>query len=124
MEEQEVLNLLYNYFCSLFPMKCNACGRVFDSLRDYIQVTDPVGPSVSYDAERGDWQTERPLGSFALANCPCGSTLSLTTEGLEPQDRKALLLWLKSQSESRHQTPSEVLGDVRRYVRERATSTD
>jgi len=120
MTEDEFIQLNYEHYSSLFPRRCSGCARLFVSLREYIQSTRPVGATISYDAELGDWQTERPLGAAALANCPCGSTVGLTTEGIPLEVIQRMLEWIKVQTEQRGITSAELLGYVREQVRKRA----
>jgi hypothetical protein len=113
----EALEIVRRHFESLFPKNCSTCGRRFDSLREYILSTRRVGQAVSYDAELGDWQTPRPIGSLAFANCPCGSTLVLGTEGMPLPQRQALLAWVRDETERQHVTPSDLLERIRDDLR-------
>ncbi len=85
----------------LFPHGCSNCGRAFATLRDYIRLTRPLGATISYDAEVGDWAPVLPLGTALLANCLCGTTLSLTTDGLPLPTRHRLLALVKAEVASR-----------------------
>lgn len=76
--------------------------------------------SVSYDAEIGDWNTKRPIGSLAFANCSCGSTLALGTENMELSLRMELLNWVKLETNRRSISPSELLEELRDKIRKRA----
>jgi hypothetical protein len=113
----EALETVRRHFESLFPKNCSTCGRRFASLREYILSTRRVGRAISYDAELGDWQTQQPIGSLAFANCPCGSTLVLSTEGMPLPQRQALLAWVRDETEKQHVTPSELLERIRNDLR-------
>jgi hypothetical protein len=119
MTDDEVGRILKEYFESLFPKVCPCCNRCFATLREYIQITEPIGPPMSYDAEYGEWNTTRPIGSAALANCPCGSTLALTTESMPLPQRLELLDWLKTETQRRGVSASELLEQFRDEVRKR-----
>lgn len=119
MTEDEVVQILHEYFKSLFPKVCPTCNRRFSTLLEYIQLTKRIGQPVSYDAEVNDWNTTRPIGSAALANCPCGSTLSLTTEEMPPPLRLEFLAWLRMETRRRGLSPSELLECLRDEVRRR-----
>lgn len=119
MTDAEALAVVQRHFESLFPKACTACGRRFDPLREYISTTKRVGQAMSYDAETGNWAPKEPMGSFALANCPCGSTLSLTTEGMPHDRRLELLTWLKATISRRGVSASTVLEELRSALRER-----
>jgi hypothetical protein len=56
---------------------------------------------------------------LALANCPCGSTLALTTEGLPLATRHLLLAWVRAETERRGVSPEEVVGTLRDEIRTR-----
>ncbi|MGA9777109.1 MAG: hypothetical protein ACLPRE_02240 [Limisphaerales bacterium] len=117
MTEAEVVRIVREYFESLFPRICPNCDRRFDTLWEYILITKRIGPPVSYDAELGDWKTTQPIGSVAQANCPCGSTLALSTEDMALPQRLALLNWVKTETQRRGASPSELLEYLRDKVR-------
>jgi len=120
MTDEEMVRVNYEHYASLFPKSCTGCGRRFASLRDYILATKPVGATISYDAELGDWQTTKPLGAASLANCTCGSTLALTTEGIPLPVIQDMLEWIRVRSGQRGVSTEELLGWVRAEVRKMA----
>ena len=124
MTEDEVIKILREYFASLFPKVCPTCKRRFETLLDYIQSTTRLGPTISYDADFGNWETTQPIGSAALANCPCGTTLALTTKDMVMSQRLELLKWLKIESERRGVSPSELLERLRDEVRKQVLDDD
>jgi hypothetical protein len=117
MTEAEALQALRQHFESLFPRACPSCSRRFETLREYILTTKRTGVAMSLDAEEGDWETTRPIGSLALANCPCGTTLALSTRGMALPQRLALLGWLKMETERRGVSPSVLLEGLRDGLR-------
>ena len=123
LNEENVIQILHHYFGSLFPKIC-ACGRNFATLKEYILATKRIGLPISYDAEMGNWETSKPIGSVALANCPCGNTLALSTSRMEPSLRLELLNWLKVETEQRGVSASELLEHLRDEVRKRALAKD
>ena len=122
MTEDEVVQILLEHFESLFPKVCPNCSRCFSTLREYILNTTRIGVPVSYDSEFRDWNTRQPIGSVALANCPCGSTLALTTESMALSLRLDLLNWVRVETQRRRVSPSEVLECLRDEVRKRVLS--
>jgi hypothetical protein len=68
MTEDEIVQILSVYFGSLFPKVCTNCNHSFATLREYIQITERIGPPISFDAEMGKWDTTQPIGSMALSN--------------------------------------------------------
>lgn len=120
MTEDDVIRLSYEHFAGLFPRNCTNCGRGFENLREYVLATARIGATISYDAELGDWKTQQPLGAAALANCTCGSTLALTTEGMPLETIHALLEWIRIETERRGVTAADLVSEVREGVRRRA----
>jgi hypothetical protein len=117
MTEAEVVKIRREYFEGLFPKFCPKCNRCFSTLRKYILITKRLGPSISYDAELGDWNTVQPIGSVALANCPYGSTLALGTENMPLPLRLLLLNWVRSETQRRGVSPRELLEYLRDQIR-------
>jgi hypothetical protein len=122
MTEAEVVQTLREYFESLFPKVCPNCNQRFATLREYILTTKRIGRPISYDADSRDWNTTQPIGSVAQANCPCGSTLGLSTEGMALPQRLALLNWVRIETGRRGMSPSELLEYLRDEVRKQALS--
>ncbi len=116
----EILEMIYDHFAGLFPRDCTTCGRRFATLRQYILETTPVGSTTSFDAQLGDWHTTEPIGAIAMANCPCGSTLGLTTEGIALPEIHRLLAWVREETTRRGMTQAELLESVRTEMRQRA----
>jgi hypothetical protein len=117
MTEAEVIKIVRTHFESCFPKVCPNCSRHFATLREYIQITKRIGPPMSYDSELGDWKTKVPIGSVAHANCPCGSTLTLTTEGMAQSVRLLLLDWVRIETQRRGMNPSQLLDYMRDIIR-------
>jgi hypothetical protein len=122
MTDAEALEVVRRHFESQFPRTCLTCGRRYATLREYILITKRVGQAVSYDAELRDWHTSQPIGSLAFANCPCGTTLVLSTEGMALPQRQALLGWVRVETERRRITPSELLERLRNDLRAQVLS--
>ena len=122
MTDEEMFQRNYEHYCGLFPRSCSNCGRTFDSLRDYILQTSPLGSAHSYDVEHSDWKPQQPLGGTAMANCVCGNTLSLTTSAMPVELVHEMLDWIKAQSVARGISADAVIEIVRAEVRRRALS--
>lgn len=113
--EEEVVQILMAYCRGLFPRQCTTCQREFPTVRDYVTVTHPLGPYISYDV-----QTARQvpaIGTLALSNCPCGNTLSLSTDGLPIDVRTRMLEWTRAESQRRGISAGDVLADLRMRLR-------
>jgi hypothetical protein len=117
MTEAEVVKTLRGHFEGLFPKVCPNCNRCFTTLREYILITKRLGQSMSYDAELGYWHTLHPIGSVAQANCPCGSTLALGTEGMPLPRRLLLLNWVRIETQRQGLSPRELLDYLRDEIR-------
>lgn len=120
MTDDEIVRMMREHFEGLFPRVCPSCGRSFATLRDYILATSRVGPTISFDAAAGNWKPERPVGALALSNCPCGTTLGLSTKGMPLDKIHRVLEWVKIQTETRGISPEDVVGEVRDEIRRRA----
>jgi hypothetical protein len=120
MTDDEVIQISFDHFAGLFPKTCPCCGRCFATFREYVLASKPVGVAISYDAEVAAWKPAQPIGAFALANCPCGSTLTVTTEGIPLPEIHLMLEWMRVETERRGVNPSELLEHVRDEVRKRA----
>lgn len=117
MTEPEVLQIMRDYYAGLFPKVCPHCERRFATLGEYVKATKPVGRYISYDVEDGDWTPS--LGTHAFANCPCGDTLTLSTDGMAPATRQQMLAWVKAEAEQRAVSPSDLLTYLRVELRRR-----
>lgn len=113
MNEAEVIRQIREHLDGFFPKYCMNCGRSFDSLREYLQSTTFLGPTMPYDAMSGDWQPVNPIGTAAFANCPCGNTLSLTSTGMPRKQLWLLMDWAKKETSKRHMTLQELLNYLR-----------
>jgi len=118
MTEKEVVQILLEYFESLFPKVCSNCNRTFATLGEYIQITERIGLPMSYDAEMNNWNTKQPIGSIVMVICPCGTTLALSTLRMQLPLRLELLNWLRIEKQQRGVSASELLDHLRDEVRE------
>lgn len=100
---------------SRFPLTCR-CGKVYPNLRSYLLQTTHVGPPVSYDGELGNWTPRAPIGTVSMANCPCGSTLTVNTDGMPLRTMWQLLLWARFESWNRQISLPELLRWVRDQI--------
>lgn len=113
MTEAEVIHAMRHHLEGLFPRLCPNCQRRFESLREYLQVTTHQGPPMSYDAELGRWKPLRPLGTMTLANCTCGSTLALTSQGIPLFKLWRMLNWARIETKRRAVGQQHLLGCLR-----------
>lgn len=115
--ETDVINLIIEHLKGLFPKTCPKCQRRYGSLKEFYSHTTPVGHPVSYDLESRNADPNHPLGSVAVSDCPCGTPLALTSEGI-PRIRYWLLVaWVKAESLRRGIEVEELLQQLRVKVR-------
>ena len=91
-----------------FPRACSNCRRSFATLREYLLNTDYVGDA-PHDAEAGDWRPKAPMGTMTYANCRCGSTLALSSEGMPLPRLWSLMSWARGETKRRNLTPRQLL---------------
>jgi hypothetical protein len=120
MTDDEIIQMMRKHFEGLCPKVCPNCSRRFATLREYILDTQRIGTSISYDAEMGDWETTKPMGGVALANCSCGTTMALTTDGMPLSQIHLVLKWIKVETKRRGLNPNDLLDYIRSEVRKRA----
>ncbi len=117
MTDPGIVRLVRDHFEGLFPKVCPTCGRRFATLRDYVVATERLHPAISYDAELGDWAPARPIGTVAQANCPCGNTLALSTDGMPLPHVHQALHWIRTETEQRRVAPEVVITWMRDEIR-------
>jgi hypothetical protein len=113
MTEADVIQAMRDHLEGQFPKTCPNCQRQFSNLREYLQLTTPQGSPVPYDALAGNWQPFNPVGTVALSNCPCGSTLLLASHGMPLPQLWRLLNWAKVETRRRALSPEALLTYLR-----------
>lgn len=96
-----------------FPRKCSNCGKQFDTFRDFISGTRPVGAPQCSPLE------EDPFGLLTYVNCECGSTVLLSCADLEAHE--ILKRVLDEESRRTGLDKKELLLALRAAVRSRVT---
>jgi hypothetical protein len=119
MTDDEIIQMVREHYEGLFPKFCPKCGRHFATLREYILGTERIGTTTCYDAEIGDWETTQPIGAAAHSNCPCGTTMTLTSEGMPVPQVHLVLKWIKEETQRQGLSPLELINYVRNEVRKR-----
>lgn len=116
MNEADVIRQMRAHLEGLFPKTCPNCQRTYATLRQYLQVTTHQGSAIPYDAMAGNWQPWKPIGTVTLANCPCGSTLALTSHGMPLPQLWRLLSWARGETQRRGMSPQELLNYLREEI--------
>jgi hypothetical protein len=116
MTEADVTARMRAHLEKQFPKVCPNCKRRFESLREFLQIAKPAGPAMPYDADVGDWAPMRPIGLATYHNCPCGSTLAVTSEGMPLRELWTLLNWARIETKKRGMSPRELLNHLREEI--------
>ena len=124
MTEAEVIQAMRDHLEGLFPKTCPNCQRTYRSLREYLQVTKHHGLPVPYDAMAGDWQPFKPIGTVTMSNCPCGSTLVLSSEGMPAPRLWRLLNWARIETQRRNLSPQALLAYLRDEICKQVLADD
>lgn len=124
--EAEVIRMIHQHIKGLFPRTCPRCKRVFPTYRDYLLNTKHIGTPISYDIEFDDLRPNQAGGNLSLANCVCGTTIALSSEGMPLRQIWQVLGWVKSEAEKQHVPVEKILTHLRTEVskRGRAEPTD
>jgi len=109
MTEADVIRAMREHLEGLFPKTCPNCHHTYATFREYLQLTTHQGEPVPYDALNGDWQPTQPVGTVTLANCPCGSTLALSSQGMPLIQLWRLLNWARIETRRREMSPQQLL---------------
>src|ERR1700685_4063004 len=109
MTDAEIIRALRRFYEGLFPKVCSNCGRRYATLREYIEATQPLWPSLNYDIEMGHYRTAKPIGGLAMANCVCGTTMALSTKEMPVSQTHRILEWIRTESERRAWSPTQML---------------
>ena len=116
MTEADVIRAMREHLEGLFPKECPNCHRHFATLREYLTLTTHQGPPMPYDAELGDWNPLRPVGTVTYANCSCGTTLVLSSQGMPLHRLWRLLNWARIETKRRGMSPQELLSYLRDQI--------
>jgi hypothetical protein len=114
MDEDDVVRIVRSYIEGLFPKVCPNCGMRFDSLREYLQSTTHLESPILYDTIHEEIPSQ-PLGPLSLANCACGTTLTINSRGLPTDQLIQLLEWARIECNKR----SIGVRDLLRHIRDR-----
>ena len=115
LTEDDVVRIVRAYIEGLFPKVCPRCGLRFGSLRDYLQQTTHLGSPIFND-EIGGQPLAEPLGPISLANCRCGTTLTISSEGIPRELMAELVAWARGEASRRSVTVPDVLHALRERI--------
>jgi hypothetical protein len=118
LSDQEVIGIVRRHLESKFPRECSRCGRRYESLAEYLLQTTHVGDPWSADDPAAKAQPIRLIGTISYANCLCGTTLALSSAGLDQVTMRRLLHWAGAGMSRRGLSLGELLSDLRRRIDE------
>ena len=113
MDKKEAVKLALEFSSRLFPRKCGCCGKHYDSLKEYLSSTTKIDRPISYDAEDGDFRPTDPLGTFSMHNCSCGSTLVISTMGMDLDLLWRYMDWVKAEAKKQNVSMRVILENLR-----------
>jgi hypothetical protein len=118
MNEKKAVEIIRRFIEKQFPKECPNCHRRFMTLKEFVQETTHVGNPVSYDADLGEWQPEKPLGTYSYSNCPCGNTLIISSDKMGLFMMWRLLYWARGEIRKRGISPEDLLVHIREKIDE------
>jgi hypothetical protein len=118
LSDQEVIAIIRRHLESKFPKDCLRCGRRYDSLVDYLLGTTHLGDPISGDDARRIPEPTKLIGTISYANCVCGSTLAMSSAGINPFIMWRLVRWAGTNMIRRGMSMGEVLSDLRSRIDE------
>ncbi len=120
VQQVDVVEIILKYINEGFPRTCPCCSKVYNTLPEYLRNTTHQGDPVSYDAECGDWEPKKPIGTVAMANCSCGTTMAISSANIPLTTMWRLMFWARMESFRRKMTLSELLSELREQIEARA----
>jgi hypothetical protein len=117
---EEAVRVSRDHVNRKFPKTCGMCARVFSTLPDYIRGTRHVGQPVSYDAALDDWRPKEPLGTYAMARCACGTSMSIDSSGMSLVTLWRLMRLARKECRRTGGTVSEFLARMRTEIERQA----
>ena len=118
LSDQEVISIVRRHIESKFPKDCPRCGRRYDSLAAYLLGTTHVGPPISGDYPERATEPARLIGTISYANCSCGTTLAISSAGLDVLTMWRLLQWAGASVARRRISMGELLSELRTRIDE------
>ncbi len=112
MESSAFVSPIVEYCGTQFPKTCPVCQKRYPDFETYLQQTQAVGALV-WHGER----EEHPIPTLSMANCSCGSTMSLECGDTRSETYRGFMAALASDSGRLGAPPHKVLEMVRDEIR-------
>ena len=116
LNDEKVFAIIKEYLEGRFPKRCSCCGRVFSTMEEYLRQTIQVGDPISINASLEAGQPKARVGTIACANCSCGTTLSVSSSGIDPAIMREIASWAQAESSRRGTTVGQLLVEIRRAI--------
>ena len=100
-----------------FPRRCSGCGTPWPSFEDYVRRTVLIG-ATAFEGRDGE-----PGLILTMANCPCGSTVTLPFQPGARERQLQLEHVLVSAARTTGIPPSSQILAVKAWIREEALMT-
>ncbi len=124
MNENEVIKTIEDFISRKFPKDCNCCGKRYNTLSEYLRNTKHVGKPTSFDAEDENWKPVKPIGTISLSNCSCGTTLSISSKGMNLITMWRLMNWARKEKKARGVEIDDLLEDIREKIDKSVLQSD
>ena len=118
LSDQDVIRIVRSHIEAQFPKSCARCKRRYESLAEYLLGTTHVGDPITGDDPLADPQPVKLIGTISYANCACGSTLGISSAGMDILIMWRLLRWAGVNMTRRGISIGELLSDLRRRIDE------
>ncbi len=116
LNEEKVAAIIKEHLEGKFPKTCSCCGRVFPTMEEYLGQTTQVGEPISINASLGAGQPKARLDTMACANCRCGTTISVSSTGMDPSVMLEILTWAQAESSRRGLNVGQLLAKIRAAI--------
>jgi hypothetical protein len=118
--EGEVVAIMRRHVDAQFPKTCSKCHRVFQTYSEYVRTVTPIGTPVLFERTRGEGEAKAQLGTVSMANCTCGTTLSLSSRGRSQQPEVSITTWARERAEHEGITLEQLFERLRARLRTEA----
>jgi hypothetical protein len=116
LNDEKVAAIIREHLEKKFPKNCSCCGRVYSTMEEYLRETTYVGEPVSMNASLGAGQPKARIGTLGFGNCPCGTTISVSSGGIAPAVMQEMASWAEVESTRRGITAGQLLTEIRSAI--------
>jgi hypothetical protein len=121
--EADVVAIIRKHIEAQFPKTCSMCHRIFRTYADYVRTVTPVGAPVLFAKTRTDGETKAPLYAVGMTNCPCGTTVSISSLGMSEEPVANITRWALERAARDGTTVAQLLDRLLTRLRAEALET-